>query len=226
MVRLNAGESNPDEIERIARAADVVRNGWQRTIDEVRSMADAREEEGYDTLTVFAVDTAPVAPDAGQNDYWGLSYLIGSDDAETVSAFDERTDFDETAVYQNQMQGNVFIATECIDLDAEAILLIAGAYRMRQAPDLVRTATDEGRMFSHIRQGDGTVVASVEHADAESFFPEPEKFYAYEVTGTPADTLPDEAIEADAADGDGGDADDAAADGTDGDSADDPADDS
>jgi hypothetical protein len=125
MVRLNSDESNPDELERIARAPDVVRNGWKRTIEEVRAMADAREEEGYETLTVFAADTATVAPGDVDEDRWGLSYLVDSDDAETVTEFDERTDFDETAVYQNQSGGNVFIATECIDLDNEAILVIA-----------------------------------------------------------------------------------------------------
>jgi hypothetical protein len=191
MVRLNSDESNPDELERIARAPDVVRNGWKRTIEEVRAMADAREEEGYETLTVFAADTATVAPGDVDEDRWGLSYLVDSDDAETVTEFDERTDFDETAVYQNQSGGNVFIATECIDLDNEAILLIAGAYRMRLAVDLVRTATAAEKMYSHIRQGDGTVIATVEHEDAERFFPNPDEFYSYEVTGTPADTLPD-----------------------------------
>lgn len=192
MARLNADESNPDELERIARGADAAREGWKRTLEEARAIADAREEEGYETLTVFAADTAPVAPEAGERDYWGLSYLVGSSDAEEAAAFHERTAFDETAVYQNQGQGgNVFIATECIDLEAGAILLIVGAYRMRLAPDLVRTATEAGRMFSHIRRGDGTVVASIEHEDAESFFPDPDAFYAYEVAGEPADTLPD-----------------------------------
>jgi hypothetical protein len=70
----------------------------------------------------------------------------------------------------------MFIATECLDFDAEVVLFVAGVYRVHRAGDLARAATDRGRMWTRIRELDGTVVGVIEHDDAESFFPNPERF--------------------------------------------------
>jgi hypothetical protein len=163
------------------RAPDVVRDGWNRTVRDVRAMARDREAAGYDTLALFADDTAPVAPGTGSADRWGLTYVVGDDVAETFRAFDDRTAFDETAVYQRSAQGNVFVATECLDLDAEAVFFVAGVYRRRHAGALVRAATERGRMWTRIRTLDGTVVGSIEHDDPTAFFPEPTRFHGTDV---------------------------------------------
>jgi hypothetical protein len=161
-----------DERDRVARAPDVVRGGWRRTVSDVRAMARDREAAGYEAMQLFADDTTPLAPGSGGTDRWGLTYLIDDDAADAFRAFDARTAFDETAVYQRTTGGNVFVATECLDHDAAAVLFVAGVYRRRRAADLARAATERGRMWTHVRRLDGTVVGSVEHEAAEPFFPD------------------------------------------------------
>jgi hypothetical protein len=175
MGRVDADGDVPDDAEE-ARAPDVVRDAWNRTVEDVRAMARDREAAGYETLLLFADDTTPEAPGDGDTDRWGLTYLVGADAAERFRALAERTSFDETAVYQRSIQRNVFVATECIDVDARVVLFVAGVYRVHRAGDLARAATDRGRMWTRIRELDGTVVGAIEHDDAESFFPNPERF--------------------------------------------------
>ena len=175
MGRVDADGDEPDDPEE-ARAPDVVRDAWNRTVEDVRAMARDREAAGYETLLLFADDTTPEAPGEGDSDRWGLTYLVDSEDAATFRALISRTAFDETAVYQRSVQRNVFVATECIDHDAAVVLFVAGVYRMHHAGDLARAAAERGRMWTRIRELDGTVVGAVEHDDAESFFPEPERF--------------------------------------------------
>jgi hypothetical protein len=173
------GEGAPDEIERIAGEADAVRDGWERTIEDTRAMADDREAAGYETVVVFSQDTSPVEPDADGRDVWGLTYLVDGDTAETVARTCDRAGFDETAVYQAGTGGTTFVVTECIDHDAEIVVFVAGAFRKREAAPLVRAATDRGEMHTHFRTLDGDVVASVSHDEPDSFFPDPQAYYSY-----------------------------------------------
>ena len=180
MVRTGAGEDTSDDLDRIADASGAIRENWQRTIEDARAMAADREEDGFETLFVPAGDTTPKSPDASDTDEWGLSYVLPSNKADAFDEVAGDATFDETAVYQNAEAGTVFIVTECLDLDASLSVLVAGAYRMRFAPDLVRTALEQDRMYTHLKRLDGTPVASIEHERPDSFFPAPEAFYAYE----------------------------------------------
>lgn len=180
MVRIDSGEGEPDEIDRIASSPEAARDGWERTIEDAEAMVADREAEGFETLLVPAGDTTPKNPDTGDTDEWGLTYVVPDNERASLLDFLERADFDETLVYQRSLQGNVFIVTECIDADDELSLFLAGAYRMNVAPPMVRTAMDRGRMLSHVKTLDETHLHTIEHDDPESFFPDPEEFYAYE----------------------------------------------
>lgn len=169
----------PDELDRIAGDADVIRDAWQRTIEDTRAMANDREEAGYETLVAFSQDTSPIAPDVEDAEHWGLTYLVDGDTAESVVDARERAEFDETAVYQAGSGPTTFIVTECLDHDEELVVFVAGAFRKREATDLVRAATERGEMHTHFRKLDGTVFASVEHDDVSAFFPDPQSYYSY-----------------------------------------------
>lgn len=179
MVRIEAGEGDPEDLDRIANTSDEVREYWGRTIEDTQAMMADREGDGYETLMITSADTTPKYPD-DTDDEWGLSYVIPSNSAEEYREFAEGFDFDETVVYQQSESGTVFIVTECIDLEAKRSLFVAGAYRMRFAPEMVRTALDRGSMRSHLKTLDGETIAAFEHDDPDAFFPEPEEFYAYE----------------------------------------------
>jgi hypothetical protein len=180
MVNIDPGEGEPTDLDRIARSPDVAREGWQQTIEDVRSMMADREANGFETLFLPAGDTTPKDPESGDSKEWGLSYIIPGNKVDPFRTFFDRGDFSETAVYQNSEGGNVFIVTECIDPEANLSLFIAGTYRIRFAPPLVRTALDKDKMYTHIKKLDGTLLETIEHKHPKSFFPNPEDFYAYE----------------------------------------------
>jgi len=168
------------ERDRLVQTSDVAREGWKRTLEDVEAMVDDRQDAGYETLFVPGANTAASAPDTGETDEWGLSYIVGSDKAEAFREFYEGTTFDETAVYQATSTGYAFVVTECIDYDTSRVLFVAGSYQLRFAGPLVRTAADHGRMQTHLRTLDGTTLAVIEHDDVDAFFPDPERILAHE----------------------------------------------
>lgn len=180
MVRTDPETSDPSELDRIAAAPDAVREGWERTIEDTHAMMADREDDGFETLLLPAGDTTPKNPETGDTDEWGLSHLIPGNKVEPFEAFDARADYDETAVYQTELDGNVFIVTECIDLDNKLSLFIAAGYRINEATAMVRTAMERGEMRTHIKKLDGTKLRTIVHDDPGAFFPDPDHFYAYD----------------------------------------------
>lgn len=183
MVRIEAGDGTPDDIDRIASESDAVREFWELTLDDARAMMADRESDGYETLLLPSGDTTPKHPDSGDTDEWGLSYVLAGNTAEAFGEFSEGATFSETVVYQQSKGGNTFIVTECLDPEETKAMFIAGAYRMRFAPPMVHTALERDRMYSHLKTLDGTALTTIEHDDPDAFFPDPDAFYAYEVDG-------------------------------------------
>lgn len=181
MVRTGPDPDSQDlEAEQIAQDSDAVKDGWERTVQDVRRMQADRASKGYETLHIPAGDVAPVAPQDGNSDRYGLSYLIPGNKIEEFTALYERGEFTEFEVYQAATGNSVFIVTECIDPVDDVAIFISGAYQIIQAPQLVRAATKRGTMFTHVRELDGTIIATFEHDDVSAFFPNPDEFYAYE----------------------------------------------
>ncbi len=160
------------EQDHLVQTSDVAREGWKRTLEDVEAMMDDRQDAGYETLFVPGANTAASAPDTGETDEWGLSYIVGSDKAAEFLEFYEGTEFDETAVYQAAQTGYAFVVTELIDHDTDRVLFVAGSYQLRFAGPLVETATGRDTMQTHLRKIDGTTLAVIEHDDVDAFFPE------------------------------------------------------
>jgi len=174
------GSSGPETSERVAEHSEELKSNWERTLHDMEAMAADRESEGFETLTIPAGDTTPLSPDTG-DDTWGLSHVVPGDDAADLEALFDPGAFEETAVYQLTSGGFAFVVTECIDLVDEVVVFVAGSYDMRHAAGLVRTATDRGEMYTHVKTLDHTHVATFEHDDPVAFFPDPDEFYAYEL---------------------------------------------
>lgn len=181
MTRIGPEGDDGDDLEQIAQTSDQAKSNWERTVEDMQAMAADREDAGYETLTVISGNTAPKAPEDTESGEWGLFYVVPGEVADEITAFVERADFDETAVYQASVDRYAFIVTECIDYDESLDLFVAGTYELPYAGDLVRTALERDRMFTHLQRLDGTRVASIGHDDAESFFPDPESVFAYEM---------------------------------------------
>lgn len=185
MVEYNDGPG-PDtpegegRVDGMVRESDTVSDGWKRTLDDMETMATDRRDRGFEVVTIPSGDTTALSPKTDETDRWGLTHLIPGNKTDQFEAVYEGAEFTETAVYQVTDSGHVFLVTECIDLEAQAVVFIAGAYQMRHAVDLVRAATDREQMYSHVRTLDRTYLGTFEHDDVSAFFPEPDQYYAYE----------------------------------------------
>ncbi|WP_436906990.1 DUF7529 family protein [Halosimplex marinum] len=176
---------SPDDVDRkevVADHSEELKTNWQRALEDMQAMAEDREDQGYETLAVPAGDTTTLSPSMGDDDTWGLSHVVPDNFAEDVEAYVERSDFEETGVYQMESGGFVFVVTECIDHDEEVVVFVAGSYDMRFSAGLVRTAVERDEMYTHLKTLDGTELGTVHHDDPADFFPEPEQFYAYDIT--------------------------------------------
>lgn len=180
MVHTGDEDHDPDAL---AQQSEVIKSAWERTVHDMNAMAQDREDKGFDTLKIPAGDTAPEPPSEGPEGRYGLSHVIPDNKAERFEEMytEAGGEFEETGVYQMFNDGHVFLVTELIDLGNRNVVYIAGSYRMRHAPALVRTATDRGKMYTHVQTLDQTQLGSVEHDDVGAFFPNPEEFYAYEM---------------------------------------------
>lgn len=183
----------------IAAASDAVRDGWKATIKDTYRMIDDRETDGHHTALVIAAETAPRGSDGGDIDdiidisesviitppegsfvpTWGLTYTVPRNAQEALGFIQPPFTVNETLVYQREVEGTVFIVTECIcteEISAPQSLFIAGAYPSGHAKSLVRVATNHNRMFSHLSYLDGTHIVTFSHDDSTTFFPNPERF--------------------------------------------------
>lgn len=180
MVKQGDGPESFSEVERLAQQGEGTGEAWQDTVRDMRVTAAERADEGYETLTIPAGNTAPVAPGSGDSDRFGFIHVIPGDKTSEFKDLSEGGEFSETDVYQARIGGNVFIVTECRDPDSGIAIFIAGVYQVRQAPALVRAATKRDEMYTHVKQLDGTFLGSFHHDDVSAFFPDPDEFLAFE----------------------------------------------
>ena len=182
MPRYPDGPNDVDRKEVVADHSEELTTNWERALEDMEAMAEDRENQGYETLTIPAGDTTTLSPSMGDDDTWGLSHVVPNNVAEAFREFFETFALDETGVYQMEAGGFVFVVTECIDHDAEVVIFVAGSYDMRFSAGLVRTAVEREAMHTVVKTLDGTVLGTFDHDDPSAFFPDPEQFYAYDVT--------------------------------------------
>lgn len=160
--------------------ADVLHVGWEQAVQDMRAMAADRENKGYETLTIPSGNTAPISPSQGNDKRFGFSHLVDRADGQDFLELYEGSNFTDTGVYQVADGGHVFLVTEHIDYDNDAVIFIAGTYRMIDAADLVRAATSRGKLFTYVRKLDRTILGTFQHEDVSAFFPDSEIYYSYE----------------------------------------------
>ncbi|MFB6243063.1 MAG: hypothetical protein ABEH80_03105 [Halobaculum sp.] len=103
-----------DDAERVAALADRHRDAWQRTLNDAETLAEQREEDGWETLVIPAGDTAPEPPEAGDSDRYGLVHVIPSNFADDFEALSDEQ-FSAYDVYRAESDGRVFVVTELLE---------------------------------------------------------------------------------------------------------------
>ncbi|WP_435155795.1 DUF7529 family protein [Haladaptatus sp. DFWS20] len=186
------GDEDTDYAERIAANADVEKGAWQRTLDDMEAMAADLEDEGWNVIQIPASHTAPENPEAGETDRFGFVYVVPDNYADEFSEAVEAGTFPSYQVFRQEMSSRVFMLTQYLNPDTDTAILIAGTYEMMHAPALVKAATREDEMYSHVQTIDGTVLGSFRHDDYTKFFPNPEKYENYVVEPKVGDHHDDE----------------------------------
>ncbi|WP_158058531.1 DUF7529 family protein [Halorussus halophilus] len=181
MPETGAGDDEPDYAEQIAANADVHKNAWQQTLDDMKALGEELESEGWDVQTIGAGHVAPTNPDAGGSDRFGLVYVIPDNMADEFEQAVETGSFPQYQVFRNEMQGRVFQVTKLLDPETEQAILLAGSYELRHAPGMVKTALERDEMYTHVQTLDQTHLGSFRHEDVETFFPNPQRYEDYEV---------------------------------------------
>lgn len=166
------GEEPVEDVERVAASDDVLKDAWSRTLQDMESLADEAREGGWDVIEVAAGDTAPKSRSVGEPDEFGLVHVVPDEEAEALREAFEAGEFPRFEAYRNQIEGFVLLVTEFLDPETETAVLVAGQYQLRHAPGMVRAAEDEGEIYTHLKQLDGTLIASVRHDDWRPLVPE------------------------------------------------------
>ncbi|MFC7167168.1 DUF7529 family protein [Halospeciosus flavus] len=183
------GNDDVSEAERLAAHAERHKDAWQQTLEDAQAMADARAEEGWETVVVPAGDTAPEPPEAGDSDRFGLVHVVPDNLADEFLDLFEDADFPVYDVYRAKDEGRVFLVTELLDPDAGVAVYVVGTFELRDAGDLIAAAKSAGTMYTHLQRLDGTHLGSFEHDRPEKFFP---KYETFEADATATETDADE----------------------------------
>lgn len=165
-------DGDADHIERIAGKAGALKSAWSQTNEDMQAIAEQRREDGWEVVAIPAVHTAPVSRDAGDDDRFGIVYVIPDNYADDFSEALDRGDFPRYEAYRNEIDGFVFLVTELLDPETETAILLAGQYELRNAQGMVTAAGDEGALYTHVEVLDGTVLGSIRHEEFEPLVPE------------------------------------------------------
>jgi len=165
-------QEREQQLESVAANAEEYKQSWNATLEDMHALAERREDEGWDVLELVAGDTAPMGRDTNEDDgEFGLSYVVGADDAEAFREAFEAGEYPVYDVYRQTQMGHVFVVTELRDPDIEQVIFVAGAYVQRDEEMCAYTAREEGEMYTHVRKLDGTKLGVFRHEGYEKFFP-------------------------------------------------------
>lgn len=165
----------PDTGEELATSASIHKDAWSQTLEDMEAMATDLEDEGWDVVTVTAVDTAPEPPEDGPSDRWGIVHVVPDNQAEAFAAAVDEGEFPRYDVYRAVAEGRVFHVTELLDPETETAILIAGNFRRSRAEGVVRTAREEGELYTHAQTLSGDRIGAFRHDGYEKFFPEADR---------------------------------------------------
>lgn len=158
-------EADPDVR---AAQAEQGKAAWQGTLDDMEAMAEAREEEGWDVVTVAALDGAPKSSEKDDRGRHGLVFVVPDNQAEDLEAAIDAGEFPRFDVYRAEQTGEVFLVVEYLDPDTETAVLVAGTYELRYAAGMVGEAREEGETYTHYQTIDTTPVGSFRHEGADA----------------------------------------------------------
>lgn len=170
-------EHNDDYAERIANNADVLKNAWGQTLEEMEALADERSDEGWETVTAMAGSTGTQNREAGDDDddRFGLVFVVPSNHGREFADAFEGKEFPEYEVYRQEVDGNAFLVVEYRDPETDTAIFVASQYELRHAPGMVHDAEEAGEFYTYVQKLDGTILGVFRHDSHEKFVPHAER---------------------------------------------------
>lgn len=150
---------------------EVYKAAWEQTIDDVEALEDELTEEGWETLSIIAGQTAPMGPNDGDTDRFGIVYVIPGDEAEPFQQAVADGTFPKYDVFRREVNAREFVVTELLDPETETAVLLAGNFWTYEAEGLINTAESRDEMYTHVQTLDGTQLGSFQHDEPAKFFP-------------------------------------------------------
>jgi L-rhamnose mutarotase len=173
------GGDDLDRAEQLARDADVLKNAWSETLDEMNAMGDDYEQQGWNAICVPAGDTAPRPPEIDDKEYYGIVHVIPDNFADEIEAVLPEGEFAEYDVFRREIDGRVFFVTEFRDTATETVILVAGQYMLMDAAALIDQVREDGYVETYLKRLNEEIVGKFEHEDPEKFFPHYHQFEQY-----------------------------------------------
>lgn len=176
-------EEHHERVESIDRSQGQLKQAWEDTLADMEALAEERREEGYDVTAIAAADAGPIGRDTTADEgEFGMEFVIPDNYVdEFVEAF-EAGDYPEYDVFRAEVASDAFIVEELRDPDAERVILLAGAYPLKDVATCAYAARKEDQMFTYVRTLDGTRYGAFRHEGYRKFFPR-------------ADELPEDPVE-------------------------------
>jgi hypothetical protein len=167
-----AAKEQERRAEQLEAQAGQLKAAWEDTIADMRAMAEEWREEGYEVTDIISLDAGPIGRDSNDEDgEYGLEFVIPDDDAdEFVEAF-EAGEYGQYDVYRGEVEADAFIVEELVDHEVERVILLAGAYHLRDTKMAAWAAREEEEMFTFVRTLDGTRLGTFRHEGYRKFFP-------------------------------------------------------
>ena len=165
--------SQDDDAAGMAPTSDAEREAWRLTNEDMEAVATERRREGYDVTTTTAVHTNPIPRSLGDDDRFGLVYILPDNHADDFRAAYERADgeFPDFVAYRREVNVSSFLVTELLDPETETAILVAGHFDARRVGGLAKSAIEADAMYTHAETLDGTHLGSVRHEEYEPFLP-------------------------------------------------------
>lgn len=161
-----------DRVEDLAGSAGLLKNAWQDTLDDADALAEEHRAEGYDVAVLPSVDAGPIGRDSNNPDgEYGVEFVIPDNYIETFTEAFEAGDYPTYDVYRAEVENEVFLVVELVDPEVEHVILLAGAFSLRDTAMAAFAARDEGKTYTFVRTMNGDRQGVFEHDGYRKFFP-------------------------------------------------------
>ncbi|WP_121742229.1 DUF7529 family protein [Natronorubrum halophilum] len=138
---------------------------WKQTLDDMDAIAEQRRDDGWEVVTIMAAHTDTVSRDMGEDDTFGLIHVVPNNYADQFTNVFDSDEFTEYLAYGSAIDGFMYVVTELLDAETDRSILIASRYDMARADGMIKSAEDEGALYTHVKTIDGTILGSFRHEE-------------------------------------------------------------